>query len=573
MNRLWTRMVLFFSCLIIIAVAVLGITIYRSSMNLVEQSLGAQAQLVAENAAKLIDPAKYARLTPEGGETEYYGEVREKLNALRETNGLKYLYTLGKGQENGAAYYYYMVDGAPADVAEDDFSPIGTREENEYPGMVQAFSEGLPVIGELTEDEEYGATITAYIPLKDDKGQPIGVIGADFNAEQVYALMKDNTRTTIFVAIGIAAVGIALVMALASYLTRPLQQLTSRVAKVREGDLTVDIPIHRKDEIGQLANTFQELVINTRSAIRSMRESSEKLLAASADVSSHAITTSAASSQIAASIEEASSGANIQMNRASDMTRAVESVTRSMLRITESAAIVSDAAEETMEHSDRGKALIGQAVAGMEAIGESAGTMLQATRQLENRSDEIGEITTVMADIAAQTNLLALNAAIEAAHAGENGRGFAVVAEQVRKLAVQSQTFAVQIAELIAKTQEQTARLAADMASNAGEVNTGLTRVKEAGDAFYAILDRLEQVNTQLQEVSAASQEVSAESEEVAASVEEMEQISRTAAQHFQSVAASSGEQMKAMDKVAASAESLREISNHLNTLNKRFTV
>lgn len=566
-------MVLFFSCLIIAAVAVLGITIYSSSMSLVEHSLGAQAQLVAESAASLIDPVKYAELNVEDGETAYYEELRTNLNQLRETNGLKYLYTLAKGEENGRAFYYYMVDGAPADVAEDDFSPIGTREDNEYYGMIQAFANGQPVVGELTNDKEYGATVTAYVPLKDSAGEMIGVIGADFDATKVYALMSSNTKTTLWVAIGIVAAGIALVIALANYLTRPLNQLTSHVAKVREGDLTVDIPIHRKDEIGNLAHTFQQLVSNTRSVIRNMRDNSERLLSASEDVSQHAQSTTKASRHIAASIQEATGGAHTQVNRAADMTKAVEGMTRSMLRITESASIVSEVAQETKEHSDRGNTLIRQAMSEMEAIGEAAEAMLAATKELESKSDEIGEITTMMSDIAGQTNLLALNAAIEAAHAGENGRGFAVVAEQVRKLAAQSHSFAVQIAELISKTQEQTARLSAGMAGNAIKVHAGLDSVKEAGKTFHSIVQGLEQVHSQLLEVSSASQEVSAESEEVAASVEEMEQISRQAAQHFEGIASNSSTQIASMDEVTASAESLKVMSNELTSLNKRFII
>jgi methyl-accepting chemotaxis protein len=565
-------MVLFFSCLIIAAVAVLGFTIYRSSMSLVENSLGAQARLVAESAAKTIDPAAYASLSAEAGETEYYRALRAEMNALREANGLKYLYTLARAEENGEPFYYYMVDGAPEDVAEDDFSPIGTREENDYPGMIQAFESERSVIGELSNDE-YGATITAYVPLKNAEGAMIGIVGADFDATNVFALMSANTRTTIYVAVAIVAVGILLVIALASYLTRPLQQLTTTVAKVREGDMTVDIKVTRKDEIGTLAYTFQQLVESTRTSIRNMRDSSERLLTASEDVSRHARTTAEASKGIAASMDDASTGAQTQVSRAADMTRAVDGVARSMLRITESASIVSDVALETKGHSDRGKGLIGSALVEMSAIGAAADEMYEAMRRLESRSAEIGEMTSVMSDIASQTNLLALNAAIEAARAGEQGRGFAVVAEQVRKLATQSQTFAVRIAELIASTQEETARLAGEMGGNADKVREGHGIVKEAGEAFYFIVDGIELVNRQLQEVSAASQEVTAESEEVAASVEEMERISRHAAIHFQGIAASSGSQIASMDEVSASAESLRHLSGELDSIHKRFIV
>ncbi|MGO4547150.1 methyl-accepting chemotaxis protein [Paenibacillus sp. 2TAB23] len=573
MNRLLTRMVLFFSMLILLAGTVLGITIYRSSTGLVEQSLGAQAQLVAESAAKLVDVEAFAKLSVEGGETDYYFQLREQLNAMREMNGLKYVYTLGKSEQDGKAVYYYVVDGAPLDIDPEDFSALGDPEENEYPGMVATFEEGVPQIGELTNDSEYGATITAYVPLKNKAGELLGIVGADFDATNVYALMDDNRKATLYVTSGIIAAGIVLVFLLASYLTRPLLKLTSQVARVREGDMTVEIRASRKDEIGHLAHTFDQLVTNTRTVIRSMRDNSERLLHTSEGVTSHARNTTEAGRLIAASIQDASGGANIQVVRAADMTKAVEGMTNSMLRITESAAIVSDVAKETMDQTERGNELILHAMAEMEAIHVTASSMLAATKHLASRSGEIGEITNVMASIAKQTNLLALNAAIEASHAGENGKGFAVVAEEVRKLATQSQLSATQIGELISATLEQTAKLSSDMESNTQSVETGLHLVKDAGAAFRSIVTGLEQVNVQLQEVSAASEEVSAESEEVAASVEEMERISRLAAQHFEGIAANSGAQIVSMDEVSASAEQIREMSNELTSLNKRFIV
>ncbi|WP_337100066.1 methyl-accepting chemotaxis protein [Paenibacillus sp. YIM B09110] len=574
MNRLLTRMVLFFSSLIVLAGAILGYTIYGSASGLVESSLGAQARLVAESAARLVDPDAYAALSAESGETDYYFELREKMNALRETNGLKYLYTLAQTEgENGDKTYYYVVDGAPMDVADDDFSPLGEPEDNHYPGMVKAFAEGKTQVGELTNDEEYGATITAYVPLLAKDGTMLGIVGADFDATNVYALMADNRRTTILVTIGIIVAGILLVVVLASYLTRPLIQLTSHVAKVREGDMTVEIPVNRKDEIGHLASTFQQLVTNTRTVIQSMRDSSERLLSVSEDVSSHARSTEEASRLISASIHEASGGADIQVVRAADMTKAVESMTHSMLRITESSQVVADVASETMKQTTRGGELIVDVTEEMNELHQSATKMLAATKHLESRSGEIGEITSVMADIAAQTNLLALNAAIEAAHAGENGRGFAVVAEQVRKLANQSQDFATQISVMISDILEQTTSLSSDMETNAARVETGLQLVKDAGDAFRFIVDGLETVNEQLQEVSAASEEVSAESQEVAASVEEMERISRQSAQHFGGIADNSGNQIVSMEEVRSSTESMRVLSAELTSLNKRFRV
>ncbi|MHA7966067.1 methyl-accepting chemotaxis protein [Paenibacillus sp. CAU 1782] len=573
MNRLLTRMVLFFSCLIIATGGILGYVIYRSSMKLVEESIGAQARLVAENAAAGIDLKAYSSLNVQDGETELYRELREKLNTIRENNGLKYLYTLDRKIENGETTYFYVVDGAPVDAPEGEFSPLGSPETNLYKGMLHAFAEGTPFVGELTNDDDYGATITAYVPLYGEDGGMLGIIGADFDATKVYELIKKNTSTTIIVAISAIAGGIVLVYLLAHYLTSPLGKLTAQVARVREGDMTVHIAVDRKDEIGHLAETFRQLVANTRTVIAGIKSSSDKLLNASEEMARHAGSTSEASRLIAESMQDASGGAEIQVNRTVDMAGAVDNMAGGMGRITQSASIVSDIAEETVALGQQGGETIRQAIAGMERVQEITRKMSGDMEGLKQRSREIGEITTIMSDIAAQTDLLALNAAIEAAHAGENGRGFAVVAEQVRKLANQSRNFSVQIAELVSGTQEQTLTVSSEMAVSLENVSIGVERVQEAGTAFQSIIDGLQQVNVQLREVTAASQTISAESQEVAASVEEMEQISRRAALHFQSIADNSAVQLASMNEVASSADGLKRMSGELTELNKRFVV
>ncbi len=573
MNSLLARMVVSFSCLILAAGAVLGFTIYRSAAGLVESSLGEQAQRIAESAVKIIDIDSYKQLSVEAGETAYYAKLRGLLNDIRETNGLKYLYTLARKDENGEAKYYYMVDGAPPDVAEDDFSPLGTPEDNAYSGMIKSFEEGSAQTGELTSDADYGATITAYVPIHDASGVLLGVLGADFDATSVYELMERNRHTALYVGLGIIAAGILFVVALAGYLTRPLTRLQSQVMSVQQGDMTVDIQTRRKDEAGRLALAFQQMVLHMRTSIRSMKDNSARLNSASGEVASLARSTMEASRQISASMQIAASGASTQVLRSADMTKAVEGVAHGVLRITESNAIVADAAQETMAESERGNRLIQQAVAEMDGVHALASHMLDATRHLAGRSGEIGDITNVLSAIAKQTNLLALNAAIEAQHAGEHGKGFAVVADEVRKLATQSQQSSMQIGDLIAAIVEQTASLSTGMEQNAGRVSSGLSLVKEAGSAFQSIVTSLERVNGQLQEASAASEQVSAESEEVAVSVEEMERISRHAATHFEEIAANSAAQMKAMDKVNESAASLETIADELAGLSRKFKI
>ncbi|MBP1996314.1 methyl-accepting chemotaxis protein [Paenibacillus eucommiae] len=572
MNSLQTRIVLFFSALLVLAGSVLGLSIYLNSKGLVETSIGMQANAVAERAIELIQFESYAALNEDSEETPYYWKLRTELNNLRQTNGLKYLYTLGIKENAGVKTYYYVVDGAPEDAEEGDFSKLGEAETNGYQGMMDAFATGEPQTGDLSKDE-YGATLSAYVPFKDKDGNLLGVVGADFDASGIYTMMDKNRSTLLAVSAAILAVSLLLVFLLARYLAKPLIKLTGEVAKVRSGDLTVAIDIKRKDEIGRLAESFQQLVTDTRIVIQGIGKSAQQLQTAAAEVLDNSVGTADASAAITASIKEVSQGADQQVIRTADMTKAMEEMTTAMQRIAESSSIAAEVSQATTEEAEHGNSAIGQATIQMEALYASSQQMVEAAQHLQVRSGEIVEIASMMTDVAGQTNLLALNAAIEAARAGENGRGFAVVAEEVRKLSTQSHISSSRISELIETILQQMEALSRSMAGSSSEVRQGLLTVKTAGEAFGTIVNGLKQVNVQVQGVSAATEQVTAGAEEAAASVDEMERITRQAAEHFKGVALSSSRQQTNMNDVASSAKALTVMSEELKLLIDRFKV
>lgn len=92
--------------------------------------------------------------------------------------------------------------------------------------MITTFQEMKPSIGELTQDE-YGSTLSAYVPIMSADGKLLGLVGADLDATKVYELMEQNRNTMIWMALGIFALSLLLVYLLARYLTGPLVQLKS----------------------------------------------------------------------------------------------------------------------------------------------------------------------------------------------------------------------------------------------------------------------------------------------------------------------------------------------------------
>jgi len=150
---------------------------------------------------------------------------------------------------------------------------------------------------------------------------------------------------------------------------------------------------------------------------------------------------------------------------------------------------------------------------------------LQQFQVMNERSLKIGEVVQGITDITKQIQMLSLNASIEAARAGEHGRGFAVVAGEVRKLSEQSHHATEQIREFLLSLQEDMNRSVAEMNHVNSEVTSGVSKVREAGDAFNHLLILIQSFSNSVQSVSAATQEISAGTEEVSASVEETAQI------------------------------------------------
>ncbi len=420
-----------------------------------------------------------------------------------------------------------------------------------------------------------------------------------------------SLRDTLIVVAAIVLLLIAGVITLVAVrLARPAVAVSRAAKRISNGELDVEIDTSSEDEIGQVAESFRDMVaylsemadvadtiaagnldveVNTRSerdrlgtAIGSMRTHVEQLIR---QISSTSGTVAASSQQVATTSEEAGRAVG-------EIARAVEGVAHGAERqvrameaarlLTEEMVQVAGASHETAQQTaelteaaraaaEEGVTAVGRATEAMEAVKLSSEDATTAIRGLGAKSEQVGGIITTITGIAEQTNLLALNAAIEAARAGEQGRGFAVVAEEVRKLAEDASTAASSIAALVAEIQSDTDGAIAVVESGARATDDGVATVAAARDSFLRLGTSVDDVSSRAAEIIESIDRVSASSQRVQEEIAEAAAVAEQASASSQEVSASTEQTSASTQEIASSASDLARTSEELARLVSQF--
>lgn len=395
-------------------------------------------------------------------------------------------------------------------------------------------------------------------------------------------LMDDNkttfTKTTIILSVilGITIfVAIFITIILNKIIVKPILTVNKQLEEIAdgEGDLTKELLVSSKDEVGQLAKSFNKMLSNLRQIIIQVRSSTEQVAASSQQLTASSEQTTKASEHVTTIIQDLADGADKQVTTINENVTIMDSITTMVVDITSKTEDAATAASNTSQKADHGNTSVQSAVIQMDSINTIFEGLGLAVKQLGERSSEVGKISEVISTIADQTNLLALNAAIEAARAGEHGKGFAVVADEVRKLAEQSAQSARQIANLIVQTQEETTKTTHSMDVAAGEVSKGIVVVNKAGESFAEIKQSVDVVTEQIQFVSINVQKIATHIQQVFESFNYIKEITDASSAETQNISAAAEEQLAAMEEISSSAFALSDLAAQLQEITGKFKV
>src|SRR5579883_3273815 len=432
------------------------------------------------------------------------------------------------------------------------------------------------------------------------------------------ASMASNVSFVIVVFGTISAIvfGLYQMVRTAKSITDPLQHLITVAQEIgNSGDLDQNIDIHRNDEIGALATTFNNMVaylkemagvsmavaegdltveVTPRSKrdtlgnafmrmshglqeiVRSTRDSASQVSAGSNQVAGAADESAKVSVQASSAIEEVTStmhemsinvqnvvkNTQVQASSVAETSASIDQMVTSIQRVADTAKVLLDIANRSREEVQTGIQTMEKTTDGLNRTNQSSAEIINI---LGHRADDIGKIIEVIDDLAEQTNLLALNAAIEAARAGEHGLGFAVVADEVRKLAEKSTQSTKEIADLIQSIQREARQAVENMERSTRIVEEGLNLGNDLGAALHKISNVVTEVYKFSQEIGAATNEQSVGSAQIAKATSRLTEITQEINSAVEEQASGAQAVVRAMDKmrelVQQSASSSTELS------------
>lgn len=315
-------------------------------------------------------------------------------------------------------------------------------------------------------------------------------------------------------ALAATALSIALWLYIRSAL-RPLREIAYGVKEIGEGNLNYrfkdKVSADSKNETHRLQRSVQNMRDGLMDLIEAIQSSSQQLMH-SASAITHAN-------------EQLISSATNSSNSCAQVASAVEQMSVSIEEVAQSSTEVSEvtvSVNSTTEQGYQATKQVEQTVANLSSSFDNAALTIQ---EVENSTENIGNVVNVINEIAEQTNLLALNAAIEAARAGEQGRGFAVVADEVRVLAQRTQQSTEEIQAVVSHLQQGSRSAVDTMKQGRDQVSSCVEQATQAGSILSSINGAMDSVSQGVSNVAASTEEQSVAAAQIRGNAEELQSV------------------------------------------------
>jgi len=456
--------------------------------------------------------------------------------------------------EEGSAY---IVSNDGTIVFGPDETKLGTPYESKLPNGSETLTiggvESLSSAGTLAAN---GWQLIGNIPVSE----------LVKDAKQI----RNLTIIMCIVAIAIAAaIGLLVVVTVA----RPLGQLRTLMNEGEKGNLTVRSSIRQKDEIGQVAVSFNRMMEEITGLVRKTNQSAQEVLDTAVSLTDASRKTATAAKEIAIATEEIASGATnlaVESERGSDLTIRIGEQVQSVI---DSNVQMGQAAGEVDQASQRGSSYMGTLTVKTGQTEEMTRSMVDKVDKLKDSTGSIRKILDVMGNVSKQTNILSLNATIEAARAGAAGKGFMVVADEIRKLADQSRQSIGVVGNIVETIQREIDETVSVLSEAYPIFKEQIESVREANEIFVAVQENMSGFVGRLDSATESVRHLEEAQSTLSLAMTNVSAVAQQASATSEEVASLSNEQMSISDGLVQLSNRLETVSKELRESLARFTV
>ncbi len=459
-------------------------------------------------------------------------------------------------------------------------------------------AEALNIMESLeSATQEYNNAANEVIKVKDSGGYYEGSLElmrlnnatATTNLNQIVDYVEQNVSQTqsdldgyqafsnmlvLIISVVTILLGLIIATVISRNISNPIKKVTNGLEKVASGNLSIDtIKVKNKDEVGKMAETFNNMLADLKGIVLSVRNSSSQLAASAEQLSASSEESLASSQMVATSVDHQLKTSNHQVNLMDTSVLSLKDLNSGLNQIAKNNEEMLLSSNEVNDLVTKGASVVSEVAIQMNTIHETFNETTEKMKEMEKLSYDIQNVTALITEVSEQTNLLALNAAIEAARAGEYGKGFAVVADEVRKLAQQSRRSAEEITKMLNHIQDATGAAVHTISNGGMKVNKGLTKTNESLEVFHAIEESVQDVAIKVKSVSTAIEEIHAMADSVTESVVQVQTLAKDAAVLSTDSSAATEQQLAVTQEITSSAQSLANLAESLQREVSKFNI